>query len=180
MRKDFRFGGSGGQGVISLAVLLANAYGVQHNYEVAQTQSYGPAARGGACKAELVVSDEKIDYVKADELDCFVAFNKPSFDKFKDSITAKTRVFVDSTFITEADVAGCGASEVFMFPATQYAEDNFRVVCTNIVMMGFFVAKNPELSRENALAAIRDVMNPKVVELNINAFNFGYDKGLET
>ena len=42
MRKDFRFGGSGGQGVISLAVLLANAYG-------AQTQSYGPAARGGAC-----------------------------------------------------------------------------------------------------------------------------------
>ena len=76
MRKDFRFGGSGGQGVISLAVLLANAYGVQNNYEVAQTQSYGPAARGGACKAELVVSDERIDYVKADVLDCFVAFNK--------------------------------------------------------------------------------------------------------
>ena len=61
MRKDFRFGGSGGQGVISMAVLLANAYGVQHTYEVAQTQSYGPAARGGACKAELVISDEKID-----------------------------------------------------------------------------------------------------------------------
>lgn len=45
MRKDFRFGGSGGQGVISLAVLLANAYGVQKGYEVAQTQSYGPAAQ---------------------------------------------------------------------------------------------------------------------------------------
>ena len=86
MRKDFRFGGSGGQGVISLAVLLANAYGVQNNYEVAQTQSYGPAARGGACKAELVVSDERIDYVKADKLDSFVAFNKPSFDKFKGDI----------------------------------------------------------------------------------------------
>ena len=96
MRKDFRFGGSGGQGVISLAVLLANAYGVQNNYEVAQTQSYGPAARGGACKAELVVSDERIDYVKADVLDCFVAFNKPSFDKFKGDINPNTRVFVRS------------------------------------------------------------------------------------
>ena len=53
MRKDFRFGGSGGQGVISLAVLLANAYGVQNNYEVAQTQSYGPAARGGGHAAAL-------------------------------------------------------------------------------------------------------------------------------
>lgn len=48
MRKDFRISGSGGQGVVSLAILLANVYGVYENYEVAQTQSYGAAARGGA------------------------------------------------------------------------------------------------------------------------------------
>lgn len=179
MRKDFRFCGSGGQGVISLAVLLANAYGVQNSFEVAQTQSYGPAARGGACKAELVVSDERIDYVKADELDCFVSFNETSFNKFKGGINPNTRVFVDSTFITEEDVKDCGAKDIYMFPATKYAEENFRVVCTNIVMMGFFVAKNPELSRENALEAIREVMNPKVVELNLKAFDFGYSKGCE-
>lgn len=100
MRKDFRFGGSGGRGVISLAVLLANAYGVQNGYEVAQTQSYGPAARGGACKAELVISDERIDYVKADVLDAFVSFNKQSFDKFKGDVNPNTRLFLDSTFIT--------------------------------------------------------------------------------
>jgi len=179
MRKDFRFGGSGGQGVISLAVLLANAYGVQNNYEVAQTQSYGPAARGGACKAELVVSDERIDYVKADELDCFVAFNKSSFDKFKVDVNPNTRVFVDSTFITEEDVAGVGGSELYMFPATKYAEENFGVVCTNIVMMGYFVAKNPDISLEDARAAIKANMNPKVVEMNIKALQFGYDKGME-
>ena len=148
MRKDFRFGGSGGQGVISLAVLLANAYGVQNNYEVAQTQSYGPAARGGACKAELVVSDERIDYVKADKLDSFVAFNKPSFDKFKGDINPDTRLFVDSTFVTAEDVSGTPAKQVFLFPATKYAEENFRVVCTNIVMMGYIVAHNPDISLE--------------------------------
>lgn len=179
MRKDFRFGGSGGQGVISLAVLLANAYGVQNNYEVAQTQSYGPAARGGACKAELVVSDEKIDYVKADELDCFVAFNKMSFDKFKEDVRPETRVFVDSTFITDEDVADCAAEKIYMFPATQYAEENFRAVCTNIVMMGFFVAKNPTITLDNAREAIKEVMNPKVVEMNLGALQFGYEKGLE-
>ena len=179
MRKDFRFGGSGGQGVISLAVLLANAYGVQNSFEVAQTQSYGPAARGGACKAELVVSDEKIDYVKADELDCFVAFNKQSFDKFKGDVNPDTEIFVDSTFISEEDVAGCGGKKVYFFPATKYAEDHFRAVCTNIVMMGFFVAKNPEVTLENAKEAIREVMNPKVVDLNLKALQFGYDKGLE-
>ena len=179
MRKDFRFGGAGGQGVISLAVLLANAYGVQNNYEVAQTQSYGPAARGGACKAELVISDEKIDYVKADELDCFVAFNKPSFDKFKGDILPGTRLFADSTFISKEDVAGCGTEKIYMFPATRYAEENFRAVCTNIVMMGFFVAKNPDISLEDAEKALREVMSPKVLEMNLQALKFGYEKGVE-
>ncbi len=179
MRKDFRFGGSGGQGVISLAVLLANAYGVQNNFEVAQTQSYGPAARGGACKAELVVSDERIDYVKADELDCFVSFNKSSFDKFKADINPNTRVFVDSTFITEEDLAGVCAGAVYMFPATRYAEENFSVVCANIVMMGYFIAKTSDISLDDAKAAIKASMNPKVVEMNLKAVEFGYTKGLE-
>lgn len=83
MRKDFRFGGAGGQGVISLAVLLANAYGVQNNYEVAQTQSYGPAARGGACKAELVVSDRRIDYVKATSLTALWLSTSPALTNSK-------------------------------------------------------------------------------------------------
>lgn len=179
MRKDFRFGGSGGQGVISLAVLLANAYGVQNSFEVAQTQSYGPAARGGACKAELVVSDEKIDYVKALDLDCFVAFNLQSFNKFKGDVTEHTRVFADSTFIDAETANSCGAGEVYLFPATRYAEENFRAVCTNIVMMGYFVAKNPELSLDNAREAIREVMNPRVVDMNVRALEFGYAKGLE-
>lgn len=179
MRKDFRFSGSGGQGVISLAVLLANAYGVQNSYEVAQTQSYGPAARGGACKAELVVSDERIDYVKADELDCFVAFNKPSFDKFKGDVMEKTTVFADSTFLSPEDVADCKCKQIFMFPATQLAEEHFRAVCANIVMMGYFLAKNPEISLENGEKALKEVMNPKVLDMNLQALRFGYEKGQE-
>ncbi len=179
MRKDFRFGGSGGQGVISLAVLLANAFGVQNNYEVAQTQSYGPAARGGACKAELVISDERIDYVKADELDAFVSFNKQSFDKFKGDVNANTVVFADSTFISEADVAGLDAKQVYLFPATKCAEDNFgTAVCANIVMMGFIVAKSSEITLENAQESLREVMSPKVLELNLNALSLGYNRGM--
>ena len=181
MRKDFRFGGSGGQGVISLAVLLANAYGVQKGYEVAQTQSYGPAARGVACKAELVISDERIDYVKADMLDAFVCFNKQSFDKYKGDVNANTVIYADSTFISEEDVAATGAGTIHMFPATKYAEDNFgSAVCANIIMMGCIVAKNDNLSLENAQEAIKEVMAPKIVPMNLKALQFGYEKGLET
>ena len=63
MRLNVRFAGAGGQGVISSSVLLAKAYGIGEDYNVSQTQSYGPEARGGACKAEVVVSDENIDYM---------------------------------------------------------------------------------------------------------------------
>ncbi|MEG1758446.1 MAG: 2-oxoacid:acceptor oxidoreductase family protein [Oscillospiraceae bacterium] len=179
MRKDFRFGGSGGQGVISLAVLLANAYGVQNSFEVAQTQSYGPAARGGACKAELVVSDRRIDYVKADVLNTFVAFNKQSFDKYKGDINPDTVIFADSTFLTEDDLKEFSANEIYMFPATGLAEEKFRAVCSNIIMMGYLVAKHDDITLENAIAAIREVMSPKVVDMNIKALQFGYEKGIE-
>lgn len=178
MRTDFRFGGAGGQGVISLAVLLANAYGVQNSFEVAQTQSYGPAARGGECKAELVVSDEKIDYVKADRLSYFIAFNKPSFQKFVGDVNPDTVVIVDSTFISEDDTAGTSCREILRFPATRYAEENFRAVCANIVMMGYVVSKDAAITLDNAREAIREIMNPKVVDMNLKALQFGYEKGL--
>ena len=106
-----------------------------------------------------------------------VAFNKPSFDKFKGDINPDTRLFVDSTFVTAEDVSGTPAKQVFLFPATKYAEENFRVVCTNIVMMGYIVAHNPDISLENAQNAIRAVMNPKVVDLNLKALQFGYEHG---
>ncbi len=61
MRMNVRFAGAGGQGVILAAVKLAEAYALGEDYNVSQTQSYGPEARGGACKAEVVISDEEID-----------------------------------------------------------------------------------------------------------------------
>ena len=80
-------------------------------------------------------------------------------------------------FVTAEDVSGTPAKQVFLFPATKYAEENFRVVCTNIVMMGYIVAHNPDISLENAQNAIRAVMNPKVVDLNLKALQFGYEHG---
>ena len=68
MRINVRFAGSGGQGVILASVLLAKGYGLGEDYNISQTQSYGPEARGGACKAEVGISDEEIDYMKVDEM----------------------------------------------------------------------------------------------------------------
>ena len=83
MRLNVRFSGAGGQGVILASILLAKAYGLGENYNISQTQSYGPEARGGACKAEVVIADENIDYIKVDNADVFIAFNQMGYDKYK-------------------------------------------------------------------------------------------------
>lgn len=111
MRKDFRISGSGGQGVVSLAILLANVYGVYENYEVAQTQSYGAAARGGASQAGLVVSDKPIDYIEVDKADVFVAFNEASFKTYYPKTKKDAIIFVDSTLVPKelyADIPAHG------------------------------------------------------------------------
>ena len=64
MRREVRIAGFGGQGVITMGSILAVAAGIFEDLEVAQTQSYGPEARGGACRSEVVISDEPIDYTR--------------------------------------------------------------------------------------------------------------------
>ncbi|RPJ17586.1 MAG: 2-oxoacid:ferredoxin oxidoreductase subunit gamma, partial [Deltaproteobacteria bacterium] len=64
MRNEVIFAGFGGQGVVKAALLLSYAAGLYEDKEVAQTQSYGPEARGGACRSEVVISDMEIDYIK--------------------------------------------------------------------------------------------------------------------
>jgi len=81
-RYDIRLSGSGGQGIILMGIILAEAIGIHDGRFVAQTQSYGPEARGGSSKAEVVVSDSEIDYPKALQLDLLVAMNQKSCDDY--------------------------------------------------------------------------------------------------
>jgi len=78
MRNEVMFAGFGGQGVIKAALLLAQAASLHDNKEVAQTQSYGPEARGGACRSDVVISDEEIDYIKTMNVDSFVVMSQPA------------------------------------------------------------------------------------------------------
>jgi 2-oxoglutarate ferredoxin oxidoreductase subunit gamma len=77
-----RIAGFGGQGVVTLGTILAVAAGVHENLEVAQSQSYGPEARGGACRSDVVISDEPIDYTKPLALDVFVALSPAAAEKY--------------------------------------------------------------------------------------------------
>ena len=99
-------------------------------HNVSQTQSYGPEARGGACKAEVVVSNEDIDYMKVDDADVFIAYNQVGYDKYKNTIKKGAKVLVNSTLVENSQ------ADHYQVPATEIAESMGKPFVVNMVMLG--------------------------------------------
>ena len=131
-RYDIRLSGSGGQGLILMGLILAEAIGIYDGKFVAQTQSYGPEARGGVSKAEVVVSDEEIDYPKAMALDLLLCLNQKSCDEYYLDLKPDGILIVDSTLVQQVPVP-----EAFQIPFTRIARDKLkREMAANIVALG--------------------------------------------
>lgn len=171
MRRDIRIVGSGGQGVISAAIILAKVYGINEHCNVSQTQSYGPEARGGACKAEVVVSDSYIDYMKVEKADIFVAFNQLGYEQYKKETKKEGVVLVNSSLV---EVEPEDEHLVYRLPATEIAESKFKPFAVNIVMLGGLTKILPKLQYRPTKEAIRGNFNHNVVEMNLAAFEEGY------
>ena len=178
MRKDIIITGSGGQGVIMLSVLLANAYGISEGYEISQTQSYGAQARGGASQSSLIVSDEPIDYIEVEKADVLVAFNELALKKYLPKAKEDAMVFVDSTFIGEEVYADL-PQKVYAIDAAYIAEHQFRPFMLNVVMMGFMAAKLGDVKFSSLEQAIASELPSKAYEQNVAALRAGYERGID-
>lgn len=168
MRINVRFAGAGGQGVILASVLLAKGYGLGENYNIAQTQSYGPEARGGACKAEVVVSDEEIDYMKVDQADVFIALNQVGYDKYIDEVSKNGLVLVNSTLV-ETD-----NPDHYQIPATEIAEEMGKPFVVNIVALGALTRLLPKVHAPAIQEEIKKNFSASIAGSNLDAFEKGY------
>src|SRR5690554_1689089 len=98
MSQEIRLSGSGGQGIILAAIILAEAC-ILNGKNVIQTQAYGPEARGGASKAEVIVSEDQIDYPKVINPDIVLAMTQEAADKHAAALKQNGILLVDSTFV---------------------------------------------------------------------------------
>ena len=99
-RLEVRLCGSGGQGIILAGLVLTEAVGVYDGREVAMVQSYGPEARGGASKAEIIISDSPIDYPLCSEVDLLVALTQEAADIYSWDINPQSWVLIDSDLVS--------------------------------------------------------------------------------
>jgi 2-oxoglutarate ferredoxin oxidoreductase subunit gamma len=168
-RYEIRLSGSGGQGLILMGIILAEAIGVYDGKHVAQTQSYGPEARGGSSKSEVIVSDEEIDYPKAMELDLLLAMNQKSCDEFFPDLKSDGILIVDSTFVTQVPTP-----KVFQIPFTRIAREKFnREVVANIIALGALSQLTPIVSAKAIESAVLAKVPKGTEKLNRDALRAG-------
>jgi len=168
-RYDIRLSGSGGQGLIMMGIILAEAIGVYDGKEVAQTQSYGPEARGGSSKAEVVVSDEEIDYPKAMKVDLLVAMNQKALDEYYEDLKPDGTLIVDSTYIKTIP-----AANAMQIPFTRIARDRFKKeMVANIVALGAISELTSVVSKKAVEAAVLARVPKGTEKLNRDALKAG-------
>ena len=173
MKKDIRICGFGGQGVILAGFIIGKAASVFENYHAVQSQSYGPEARGGAARSEVIISDEKIGYPRPTGVDCFVAMSQESFDTYRDDIRDDAVIILDPDLIKKHDIG----RPLYKVQALKIAEELGNKIVTNIVMVGAFTSIYGLLKPEAVRESVIDSVPKRFTELNIKAFERGFEAG---
>ena len=170
MRREVRFAGFGGQGVILAALILGRAISVHTEMHATMTQSYGPESRGGSCEADVVVGDIEIDTPVVTSPDVLVLLSQEAATKNRENARAA------SVLLTDADLVrldGELAAKAIARPFTRTADGLGRRIVANMVMLGAFTHASGVVPREAMEAAISESVKPNTRELNLRAFDAG-------
>jgi 2-oxoglutarate ferredoxin oxidoreductase subunit gamma len=173
MKKEIRICGFGGQGVILSGFIIGKAACVFSDFQAVQSQSYGPEARGGAARSEVIISDEKIGYPRPTSTDLFVAMAQEAFDTYRTDIRDDTIIIIDPDLVPKHDIG----RPIYKVRVQKIAEDMGNKIVTNIAMVGAVTGIYDMLSPEAVKKAVIDSVPKRFTELNVKAFEKGFEVG---
>lgn len=168
-RFEIRLSGTGGQGLITLGKMMGSALALGHGYNVTQTQSYGPEARGGSSRADVVISHTAISYPKADNLDLLVALSQEACNNYYRYMKRAGVLLVDTTLVPHTP------TNVFLgLPFTRMAKEKIGNPLTlNTIVFGAVTHLLPFAEPRIMRKALEENLPPKIHEVNRKAFNLG-------
>lgn len=169
-RFEIRLSGSGGQGLILAGVMLATAIGVGDGKNVVQTQSYGPEARGGASRADVVISNGEIYYPKTMKLDMLLALTQEACDKYYPDMKEGGILVIDSTIVTQVPTRN-----YFGFPFVRLAREEIgNVIMANVIALGAIAEMTGIVSKESLKKAVLERAPRGTEEKNRKALELGF------
>lgn len=171
MRKQLRLSGSGGQGVITAAIIFAEA-AVAEGKESVQSQSYGPEARGGASKSEVIIDDGPIYHPHVLVPDLVLAMTQKAADKYYGDLNADGLLVLDDSLVPETP----DFPHVVRIPITKLAiEQVGKPLFANIVALGALVRLTNLVSFDTIRQSVAHRVPPHTVEQNMKALQVGWD-----
>ena len=175
-RREVRLSGFGGQGIILAGHIIGQAASIFDGKNATFVQDYGPEARGGACRADVVISDEPALYPYIIAPSVLVAMSQEAYNKYHDRNNHDALVIIDEDLVKPIQTVG---RKLLTMPATRIAEELGRVAVANVVMLGFLSAVTDVVSLQAMKKSILASVPKGTEELNMKAMERGYAYGLE-
>ncbi|MBZ5511494.1 MAG: 2-oxoacid:acceptor oxidoreductase family protein [Acidobacteriia bacterium] len=172
---EIRIAGFGGQGVILAAIVVGKAASIFEGDYATMTQSFGPEARGGACSAQVILSDSPILYPYVTQPDILVVMSQEAYGKFAPELKEGGTLVIEQDLVRVSHLPP--GTKVLSCPATRLAEELGKKMVLNIVMVGFFAAVTSLVKPECMRQAVADSVPPAFKELNLKAFDKGFEYG---
>ncbi len=174
---EIRFAGFGGQGIIRSGYLIGKAASLHDDKFATLNQAFGPEARGGACSAQVVISESRVLYPYITTPDILVAMSQEAYDKYKPELPDTGLLITDTDLVKVGKLAK--KSRHYSIPATRFAEELGNRIIANVVMLGFFTATTGVITSEAMKKSLPGSVPNRFLELNIKAFDKGYEYGKE-
>ena len=169
-RMEIRLAGEGGQGMILAGIILAEAAAIYDNKNATQTQSYGPEARGGASKAEVVIALGEIDHPEVIIADVLVAMSQEACDKYAGNLKKDGLLIVD-----QERVGRVPSSHAIKVPITRLAQESSgKSITANVVALGVLVGLTNVVSRQAITQAVAARAPKGTEEMNRSALSAGF------
>jgi 2-oxoglutarate ferredoxin oxidoreductase subunit gamma len=172
---EIRISGFGGQGVILSAIVIGKAGCIFENGYSTMTQSFGPEARGGACSAQVILSNEPILYPYVTWPDILVTMSQEAYSLFTPQLKEDGILIIEQDLVRVEKLPP--GVRVYGVPATRLAEELGKRMVLNIVMVGFFASVTNVLDPEAIRQAVADSVPEAFRELNLKAFDKGFEYG---
>ena len=170
-RFEMRLAGTGGQGMILAGIILAEAAAIGAGKHVAQSQSYGPEARGGASKAEVIISDTEIDYPKVIQADLLLAMSQEACDKYGREVKSDGWLIIDSEQVKRVPPH----PRTVRVPITRISVEQVgRQITANIVALGVIVGLTGIVPCQAVIEAVERRAPPGTKEINLQALQAGF------
>jgi 2-oxoglutarate ferredoxin oxidoreductase subunit gamma len=169
------FSGSGGQGVITAAIIMAEAAVVYENLNAVQSQSYGAAARGGATRSDVIISSDTIDFPKVIQPNGLVCLTQTAYNKFRHIIRPGGLLITDPRWVETSRKVDAIQVELPMFEKVM--EEIGKPIVLNICMLGAVIGLTDLVKPESIMQVLESRIPAGFLEMNRQALDFGLSLG---